>query len=329
MPTSRVPILVVGHRRPATTSLQLQRIEMLDSRKVHISIDGPRNESEAKQVSEVAKSCLKWKQESHHLVTLKIHKDNLGLYSHSSTAYESFFSQNDLGIILEDDIEFRKSFIDFIDGNQSILFSGDYWSIQGHNPLPDRDFADRSVEQQIEFSQSHVHTIWGWATSHSNIDLMLKVMHDSKKGKFILEGIDTFAERVTNDPFLRNAIQATWMRKMKRANTGSSIGGWDNWWEIAAWYSNKPSLIPNFSLSRETLEQDEGQSHAHPKFGRAWSEAISEKAEFLNSHYGRSNRRLDRQMLRVWGINRKYSWAKAPKLAKESFELRRVLSDDL
>ncbi len=318
-------LLVMAFNRPNTTEQQLGRIQDLSKRNIHISIDGPRNTQDEEKCLAVQKITEAWATKSHHKVSITSENTNLGLHRHFMKAFSDFFSSYDFGMVLEDDIEFRNSFVDFIDRIHQTKDYRDYWSVQGHNPL---DEANNGLfSQEIRFTKSNFHSVWGWASHSHSVERMLKFIADSKNPNVIQTSIEKGARLFTSDPVLRMAIRNVWLKKLLRAQSLES-GGWDNWWVASAWLHQMPSLMPNVSISRETLNQLEGQSHRHTQIGISWTENQKEEVffekEFVDSPTGQEIR-----LLRTWGITRPYSWYFAPRVYKQYSNLQRKLETDV
>ena len=306
----RVPILVIAFNRPKTLTRQLHRIERLESRKIHISIDGPRNSEELKVIEEVRLVAEKWALDSKHEINIFSSNLNLGLHGHFQVAFSQFFSDHRYGLVLEDDIDFNMELVNFIDSNfANNRHLMDAWSIVGHNPF---QVEGTTGSPRVQFFESKFHTIWGWASSSVNVERFLSFYNAEGRERVAAKAINEAAAYLTNDIFLRNAINATWRRKISRAAQGG--GGWDNWWVIAGWESGLNSLMPNQSLSREELGQTEGQSHQHLTIDPGWKPNL--KVD-IASNFQQLDRKYDRSALKLWGIGRRYSWAYAYRISKE------------
>jgi len=315
MKSDLTPILVFGFNRPTTLMRQFARLDKLERRDIWVAIDGPTNFSTPLQ-QECIEVATKWESQSHHKIQIHVQQNNLGLHRHFIKMFESFFNKFEIGIILEDDIEFRKEFINFVDSNQDILRSEGCWSISGHNPLVRRDLMNRDVNAAINFQKTNIHTIWGWATNRGQIAKFLEVTQVEYSWFQILLGIKQFAKNTSCDPALRSGIEATWLRKSIRAK-GLDSGGWDNWWVVAGWISGWYSLQPNFSLCREAILQDEGQAHPHVKIGVDWPEFDQLIPLNISGNTININKNEEIEKLRIWGITRKYCWANILRIKKE------------
>ena len=181
--------------------------------------------------------------------------------------------------------------------------------------------------QELRFKKSDFHSVCGWASHSYSVERMLKFIGDSKNPNVIRASIEQGANLFTSDPILRMAIKNVWLSKLLRARSLES-GGWDNWWVASAWLHQMPSLMPNVSISRETLDQREGQSHNHTQTGISWSENQKEEVLF-EKEFGNSPTGWEIKLLRTWGITRPYSWFFAPRVYKQYSNLQRKLETNV
>lgn len=312
------PILVVAYNRPHTLTAQLQRIENLTTRNVLISIDGPRSSS-LELRNQTVNVALVWQKRSHHNVEVIPQQSNLGIYEHLPIALENFFTRFVYGIILEDDIEFTPDYIDFVDNNWYLLENPGYWSLCGHNPIRTKN-PYASHFESTSFRPSRFHSIWGWATSRSVAMTFVSRYKDELNFQFAYDVLSETSKRITRDPFLRQAFVATWLRKLDGWKKRRPQSSWDTRWVYAAWRENKLSLIPETSLSRESLDQSEGQTHTHQTFGEVWTNPHNTHLKFTVDDL---HRRKEIDFLSTWGIHRRYSWAFSLRLRKEINRLTR------
>lgn len=303
------PILIIGFNRPRTLAHLLAQVENLEPREVWISIDGPKSSEDFTKVSETLQVVHSWSFQSKHSIQIFTQDINLGIYSHALEALQKFYKTHEVGLILEDDIEFHPDFIEFVDQNHLLLTSGKYWSICGHNPIS--DLASLSQGERIEFYPTQIHTIWGWAAPKTSILQFIHLAENSPSIHFD-SIVSKAAKRISRDPFLRFGIRRVWERKMERALKSDSGGGWDNFWLMSAWVSGLSSLMPNYSLSRENPLQNEGQSHYHQSIGESW-ESTFELVNVVPKIASKIGNK-DVKKLRVWGITRMYCWFFFPRL---------------
>jgi GR25 family glycosyltransferase involved in LPS biosynthesis len=256
----------------------------------------------------------KWAANSPHRVHVEISLVNLGLHKHFIKAFTNFFSRHEFGIVLEDDIEFRQSFIDYIDQMNLSRGYRNYWSIQGHNPLT-QAAVSFETNHTVQFEETNFHSVWGWASHSESIERMLTFISDANDSNVLIKSVVRGSELFTSDPLLKLAIKNVWLQKLLRARTLNS-GGWDNWWVAAAWLHQTSSIMPNISISRESLIQTEGQSHSHAQKGSRWAETRLEVLS-TNSQITKNSNHKEIELLRAWGITRPYSWLYSPRIAKQ------------
>ena len=136
----RTPILVMAYNRPLTTKRLIDTIEGLPRRNILVSVDGAKLEHVVAR-QQTMDIFAKWSNESVHEISIIDRPSNLGLYDHFMLALENFFTLYPVGIVLEDDIEFSPTFVEFVD-NQTKILEDEVWSICGNNPLPNHDLMD-------------------------------------------------------------------------------------------------------------------------------------------------------------------------------------------
>jgi hypothetical protein len=154
------PLLLIAFNRPEHFAQLIERLRETRPQRIYIAIDGPRlgNESDAISVAATRQlvSTMDWTSDVHTLFQEK----NLGCGMGVSTAINWFFSHEERGIILEDDILPRESFFEFC---SELLdrYAGDphVLAISGCNFVP-----PEYLTSPGSYRFSRVPHIWGWAT---------------------------------------------------------------------------------------------------------------------------------------------------------------------
>jgi hypothetical protein len=309
---NRVPILVIAFNRPKTLKRLLESIESLEIRDVQISVDGnaSQNLGWPNPVIDVAKT---WRNNTKHRVTIIERSHNFGIYEHLPAAMKEFFQVFDFGIILEDDMEFTPAFIDILDRNIWLISENNLWSIGGHNPINTEGLVS-SAGMDIPFRPSIFHSIWGWATSRDNALYFVRVYNEPIDMKLAVKVLEKTSRIFTRDPFLQRGFVLTWCRKLNGWNSRRKESGWDTRWAYEGWKTGQKTLLPDFSLSRETLDQSEGQTHLHSTIGDEWN---CTPTSTLNFRVVRLNKRFERRRLQTWGVKRIYCWIFAKRISNQ------------
>lgn len=155
------PVLVMAFNRPEHLKVLLQRLREVRPSRMYVAIDGARpdrtGEVERVQACRELVDTIDWDCE----VRTLFQDANLGCGQGVTTAITWFFSQEERGVILEDDIIPDPSFFGFC---TELLdrYEHDFrvFAISGCNFVPPE--AQSRPDQAYRFSQ--VPHIWGWAT---------------------------------------------------------------------------------------------------------------------------------------------------------------------
>jgi hypothetical protein len=296
----RIPILLIGFCRPIEFKRIIDQIELLSPRDIHVSLDGP---TEGKQLltNEVLVIAERWRQESKHNISVVQSKINLGLLSHFVLALKSFFARYNFGLVLEDDMEFRCEFIEFLDSEDGREALTNYWSVCGHNPSRNSELSLLNGRNEVYFFETSIHTIWGWASSQSSVYFFLDLVDRSTNDSQILhDGVAAFTKWVTRDKVFGSAILENWSGKIERA-INSQKPNWDNYWVVAGWSSKKFSLMPNYSLSRENPQIFGIQTHQRLSNGKSWDKIPD---LIVSRRVLKRQKHRDGRLAAVWGNTR-------------------------
>jgi len=313
---TQTPILFLGFNRPRALLRRLNSIEQVSPRNVRIYLDGPKSPNQKTKNQEVRRVAEKWSNQSRHFAEIIVRDKNMGVQNHMPESLADFIQHYSSAIVIEDDIEFSEKFIQYNDAN--LKLRNEIFSIQGFNPLNGRNQYKVDLRPPLFFN-TRIPTIWGWGANAASIEFFLEFRKTHSDLKSLSVIIKDFASWVTKDGFLQNAITATWLSKMDRV-LDQGGGSWDNWWALACWASGRNCLMPKFNMSQEEFNQSEGQTHQHEKVLRESVPLYSRDFNFLETPSAIS-RKYDRSLLRVWGINRKYSWAYSLRVNNQIREL--------
>jgi hypothetical protein len=294
----------MAYCRPIEFSRIVSDLELLPQRIIEVSIDGPVLETELDNKSMIDLA-MSWKSTSKHEIDVWVSERNLGLFEHFSAALQRFFSRHAWGLVLEDDLEFREEFVHFLDTDSAKKLLNSYFSICGHNPLS--DLSKYRGNQPIRLQETNIHTISGWASSANSVRLFLDLLKDSGSDELLLKNIlKNFCHSVTRDPLLAHSLFKNWSGKIHRA-VKASKPNWDNYWELAAWSSGRPSIRPTFSLIRENPISFGKQTHAH-SFNLAMWPKSSHAINLEFSEVLPLKKTLEIEALGIWGTKRRRAY---------------------
>jgi hypothetical protein len=151
-----IPVLVLGYLRFDGILRQLESCVEAGVKRVYVSIDGAKSESDKVKQDLGIEAIRRYAETSRIRLHLRKRKSNVGLAVAVIEGISWFFSKENFGIILEDDLIVSQSFFDFVlsarelDRNdaQIMLISGNSYRLSSNNQV----------------SATHYPLIWGWAT---------------------------------------------------------------------------------------------------------------------------------------------------------------------
>ena len=152
-----VPVLLTLHVRSAHLPNQLRILKESGITRLYISIDGPRNRSDRYHQEKLHAIISNFKEQfdEFHVRESEL---NQGIAVAMITAIDWFFSENQAGIIFEDDIEFTSDTLSFL--TQALLTTANNAEIllvSGFQP-----FSSGTNDYRVCFT--NYPQIWGWAT---------------------------------------------------------------------------------------------------------------------------------------------------------------------
>ncbi|NJM94420.1 MAG: hypothetical protein HC842_06965 [Cytophagales bacterium] len=204
------PILLLVFNRPDTTEKVFQTIKTRKPSRLYIAADGPRksifNEDKlCKRVLEIATN-VDW----HCEVKTLVRQENLGCKQAVSKALDWFFSEEEEGIILEDDCLPSEAFFDFC--SEALYRFRDDNSI---GIISGTSFLKAKGTPQIYISPFM--PIWGWAGWRRSWSLTSQTMTNLE------EWIDT---KALKNHFPIKAHEAWIINMLIKAHSGE-INSWD------------------------------------------------------------------------------------------------------
>jgi hypothetical protein len=228
---TNTPVLVIGFNRPDLL-LQVLNDKNLSTRRVYISIDGPRNSAEARSVHRCIELASRF-MERHPDTLIRTSQVNLGCKLGVSSAIDWVFNQENAVIILEDDVVPNDFFYVFMDEMlKAHEENHDIWQISGHCALPVDLESTRIYLSQ--FPQ-----IWGWATWKSRWEKYDRNLEN-------WTGTSLF----DSAPYLlvnRSAkLNKYWTERLNECKSGFDT--WDYQWVYSMWANAAWAISPGQSL---------------------------------------------------------------------------------
>ena len=229
----KVPVLLIVFNRPDTTLKVFEQIKNAEPKKLYISCDAPRtgNTQDKQKIDQVLRivSEVTWESEVH----FNLRKENLGINDSMISALNWFFSQESMGIILEDDCLPSLDFFKFCEELlQKYEFDERVWTITGNN------FQNGKKVGNASYYFSKYNHVWGWATwdrAWKNFD----------------ENI-TFWPNLKNSPhwkslFLDRTERDSWEAIFDDVHS-KNFNSWDYSWTASVWYQRGLTATPNVNL---------------------------------------------------------------------------------
>lgn len=154
-------MLVIAYCRHDSLNKILEIVEKSNASSVYISIDAPASDNPEVVAanSSVIQASLDFKRVSSKSVFLHIRNNNSGCAASILTSCDWFFSQENFGIVLEDDCIPSEGFFKFVeDCKPALLADNSNWLISGAQFAPTKISGNSANKSVYAF-------IWGWATT--------------------------------------------------------------------------------------------------------------------------------------------------------------------
>lgn len=228
------PILLICFNRLDTVQRVFKEIRNVQPKRLFIACDGARQErvGEVDQVAEVRAwivDHIDWECD----VKTLFRDQNLGCRQAVSSAIDWFFSQVEMGVILEDDCVPHPTFFSFC---QELLVRYKDDSLVMH--IGGNNFQEGKKRGGGSYYFSLYSHIWGWATwrrAWALYDVSMKSFPEFKKKSLI--------KNIWKDV----VIQKIWMNRFDSVYT-NTVDTWDYQWTYALWDNNGVAIVPNVNL---------------------------------------------------------------------------------
>jgi hypothetical protein len=228
------PILVIGFNRPDILEHNLRKLKN-ENREIYVALDGPRRgeKDDIRMVNECRSivNTMKFRKKVH----TQFQDSNLGCKKGEQTAMNWFFQLNDAGIILEDDVNTHKGFLEFCDINLDKYFDNrDIWAICGFLPFE----IQNGLSDQTLISDTP--QTWGWASWRRTWE---KYQSNLSK-KEIISG--KYPKIFQNRQLKLNRL--IWQRRYFDELDGK-VSTWDYQFVFSCWQNQGINIFPTKSLT--------------------------------------------------------------------------------
>lgn len=164
------PVLIVTFNRPTKFKTLLEKCRELGVRKIYVAIDGGQSDDIQSQYDSTIIDFAK-----HYDGDLFIlhRKTNLGLATSVMSAVDLFFEKEIQGIVLEDDLDFGREFLEYCDDALRKFADDKRISMISGNQF----FPHSNSQSDITFGNYPL--IWGWATWKDRWQSFRKTLEDN------------------------------------------------------------------------------------------------------------------------------------------------------
>ena len=169
------PVLIVAYSRPEGISYLLRILENIGVERVYVAIDGPRNYKDKAKQKNIEKEIDKYINNSIIKIRVMKQSKNLGVASGVISAIDWFFSCEEMGIILEDDLRINADFYQYAaQALEKYKLYPNVWMISGTQLFP-AELDARTC------AWTNYPMIWGWAGWSKKWDEMRNSLLKTKR----------------------------------------------------------------------------------------------------------------------------------------------------
>ena len=150
-------VLVITYSRPDGLSYLLETLISAEIRDIYIAIDGPRNYRDIVNQEKIDLEISRYSLDSKIRIHVLKRVQNLGVAGGVLNAIDWFFSQEKMGLILEDDLRISSDLLRFSDQSlEKYKDNPEVWMISGTQLFPNPKDTKHVIWSSYPM-------IWGWA----------------------------------------------------------------------------------------------------------------------------------------------------------------------
>lgn len=252
---AKLPVLIIAYSRPKGVNSLVKTLVECGIKDIYVAIDGPRNMKDESNQHEIEEILQKYSSDSR--ITINKRKHNLGVAGGVISAVDWFFSQVEMGLVLEDDLIIGTDLVRFIQKSlEQFKENKNVWMISGSQHFPNYMNPKLSVWCNYPI-------IWGWAGWATKWKEMRSLLLEKKP---------IALKQLLDRRYLFWAVGAN------RALSGR-IDAWDIPLAFEFMYRKKLCLLPPVNLVSNIGADDVA---THTKF---FSSSMNQSLEHLDINY--------------------------------------------
>lgn len=203
MKETSLPVLIVGYSRVESLLSLVEAAIKSNAKSVYVALDGSRSVDTSIKQSQIIESLQNLRNETGTEIQIMQRKDNLGSGAGVINAINWFFSKEETGVILEDDLVVENSFFSYMNQVVSLMDSDPDILLASGTRLRDSKSQTSSI--------CSYPVVWGWATSREKWKVMTTL---------IFKEINRFESNIS-------LSERVFWRTGKRRALKSQIDAWD------------------------------------------------------------------------------------------------------
>lgn len=237
----KTPILFLIFNRPELTRISFASIREYQPEVLYVAADGPRSgrlgePERCEETRQIVLQQIDWECE----VKTRFRDQNVGSGRNVSEAISWYFTQEEFGVIVEDDCVPSPDFYKFCE-ILLLRYQNDerVMQINGFNPLA-------SQKTSSDFTFSRYPKIWGWATwkrAWTKFDFNMEQWPELRQQGMHKKIFSYLEARVH---------ERIWDRYYEELRRMPTPRAWDIQWSIAVFFNEGLCIVPNSNLVKNT-----------------------------------------------------------------------------
>jgi hypothetical protein len=264
------------------------QIEELPETKVYVAVDKAETYTNSvKDNSAVIAMISQFAHFSKHSVSIFVQPVNVGCNKNTIDGMDFLLTDHASGLLLEDDCAFSRPYIKFLNRNFESINYSKYMSVTPMNLNWGRDLYYRNRSEVLFFESVLMGASLGMTFARES-KFALNVALNELDTQSMFRAIKHFSTELPCNFMQRKVLRSYFEGKARSISKSWNRmefdwsphheTGWDSAWQLGAIISEKLFLVPNFTLARETLNQEENQWHPHSFSSPSWENLDQEFA---------------------------------------------------